>query len=154
MIGIVKSQGKYDFLLGANISHPFITFCLGFYILSFFLTGGEPLPGPDCLLLRQQPDLIQNRTGRYLNVSRAKIVLYYRRCLYSSVNRVDRVSGFLSSRANWLPRPSPARFASPPPPFGSKGGDMLSCGRGAGEPIRTKGQKLWYSRIIPLRLRQ
>ncbi len=119
LIEIVKSQGKYDFLLGANISHPFITLCLGFYILSFFFTGGEPLPGPAGLLLRQQPDFIQNRTGRYLNVSRAKIGFYCRRCLYFSVNRVDRVSGFLSSRGS-------------PRPFGSKGGTHSLAGEGAG----------------------
>jgi hypothetical protein len=123
-------------------------FALGFTFCLFF-TGGEPLPGPAGLLLRQQPDFIQNPTGRYLNVSRAKIVLYCRRCLYSSVIRVDRVSGFLSSRANWLPESLTREFC--PPPLVPRG-DILARGRGGGGS--QFGRRDRHSGIIPLRLPQ
>jgi hypothetical protein len=53
-------------------------------------------------------------------------------------------AGFLSCRPNWLPRPL-ARKRVLPPPFGSWGGHTRLLERGRGEPIRTKGQTLWYS---------
>ncbi len=41
------------------------------------------------------------------------------------------------------------RVCTPPPPFGSGGGEIFACGRGGGGvPIRTRGQTLWYSRYI------
>ncbi len=52
-------------------------------------------------------------------------------------HRVNRVQGFLSRRPNWLPPPphplaNVARgLPSPPPPFCSKGGNTLACGRRA-----------------------
>ncbi len=57
----------------------------------------------------------------------------------------------LSSRPNWLPPPLTCKRVLPP----RRGGDTLAGGeRGQGEPIRTKGHTLWYSRysIIPLRV--
>ncbi len=42
--------------------------------------------------------------------------------------------------------------SAPPPPFGSKGGDTISCG-GGGDPIPTMGQTLWYSRYTIILLR-
>jgi hypothetical protein len=54
------------------------------------------------------------------------------------------VPGFLSSRPNWLPPPPHPQAIAAIPPFGFRRGDTLACGRG--EPIRTKGQTLWYSR--------
>jgi hypothetical protein len=51
----------------------------------------------------------------------------------------------------------PHQQASVPPPLGSRGGGHTRLReRGWGEPIRTKGQTLWYSRynITPLRCTQ
>jgi hypothetical protein len=51
------------------------------------------------------------------------------------------------------PAPSPSSKCCPPPLW-FQGGGTLACGSGGGgEPIRTKGQTLWYSRnsLIPLR---
>ncbi len=62
-------------------------------------------------------------------------------------HRAYRVPGFLSSRPNWLPPPLHPQAGVAPPP-GSRGGDTLDCGRGGvGEPIRMKGQTLWYSTL-------
>ncbi len=63
--------------------------------------------------------------------------------------RVYRVPGFLSSRPYSVlapPAPSSAR-ESPPPLWIRGGGGTFACGRGCGgDPIRRKGQALWYSR--------
>jgi hypothetical protein len=46
-------------------------------------------------------------------------------------HRVDRVTGFLSSRPNRLhPAPHPQASVASPPPFGSKGGTHLLAGEG------------------------
>ena len=63
--------------------------------------------------------------------------------------------GFLFSRPNRPPRPPHLQASVAPLPLLPRGAYLLG-GKGAGEPtnpIRTKGQTLWYSRysIIPLR---
>ncbi len=54
---------------------------------------------------------------------------------------------FLSSRPNWLPPPPhPQASVDPPPLLVPKGAThLLEEKRGLVEPIRTKGQILWYS---------
>ncbi len=55
----------------------------------------------------------------------------------------------LSLRRNWVP-PSPTPQANPPlgDPSGG-GGARLACGgRGWGDPIPTKGQRLWTPDIV------
>jgi hypothetical protein len=67
--------------------------------------------------------------------------------------RVDRVPGFLSSCLNWLPPPPhPQVSVAPPAPywFHEKRTHLLA---GVGEPIRTKGQTLWYSMFTIISLR-
>ncbi len=59
-------------------------------------------------------------------------------------HRAYRVPGFQSSRQNWvLPTPHPRVFA-PPPPRVQRGRNTPWRGREWGDPIPTKGQKLWY----------
>ncbi len=74
-------------------------------------------------------------------------------------HRVYRVQGFLSSHPNWpnwLPPPSHPQASVAPPPLLVPGawGWTLARGRGGGggdwEPIRSKGQTLWYSRYKSL----
>jgi hypothetical protein len=59
---------------------------------------------------------------------------------------VDRVPGFLSSRSNRLLPPSHPQVSVALPPLVPRGGTHSLAEEGAEEPIRTKGQKLWYSR--------
>ncbi len=75
--------------------------------------------------------------------------------LYSFHRRVDRVPGFLSSRPNWLLPPLHRLASVAPPPFGSGGGGGAHslAGEGRAEPIRTKVQTLWYSRIVTCTIR-
>jgi hypothetical protein len=81
---------------------------------------------------------------------------------YAYEQRVDRVTGFLSSRPNWV-RPNPHKQVNVysemckrvcPPPLCLGGGHTLLREREWADPIRTRGQTLWYSRfsIIPLRV--
>ena len=76
-----------------------------------------------------------------------------------TIHRVDRVPGFLSSRPNWVCPPRHPQ-ASVAPPTHLVPEHTLACGKGGGrgprtlsDPVRTKGQTLWYSRycIIPPR---
>jgi hypothetical protein len=60
-------------------------------------------------------------------------------------HRVDRVSGFLYRRPNWLPPPSQPQASVAPPPRNQRGGNTRWEVSGRGEPIRTKGQTHWYS---------
>jgi hypothetical protein len=55
------------------------------------------------------------------------------------------VPGFLSSRPNWFPRPLSRKRMLSPLPLVPRGGHTCLQERGRGEPIRTKGQSLWYS---------
>ncbi len=64
-----------------------------------------------------------------------------------------RVPGFLSSRPDWLPSPTPYLQASVAPPFVPGGDTTRLRKRGQGEPIRTKGQTLWDSRYSIILLR-
>jgi hypothetical protein len=64
---------------------------------------------------------------------------------YCAIHRVYSVTDFLSkSRLNWFPWP-PHQQASVASLFGSRKGYTSFGGEGAGEPVRTKGQTLWYS---------
>jgi hypothetical protein len=98
---------------------------------------------------------------KYANQSRRRTVLsslvtgdgsnssYLPQCTAQSI---DRVPGFLSSRPNRLPPlPRPRRVL--PSSLCLRGGTHALAGEGAGGPIRTKVQTLWYCRysIIPLR---
>jgi hypothetical protein len=47
-------------------------------------------------------------------------------------------------RPNWLP-PPPLSQASVSPLVGTWGGNTRLAGEGAGEPIRTTGEKVWHS---------
>ncbi len=146
LIGIVKSQGKYDFLLGANISHPFITFCLGFYILSFFYRRRTTAwtswsaPTPTTRLYpksnRTLPQCKQSEDCFVLS----SLLIFLRHQSRQSV-RISIQSCELAPR---VPHPRVL-----PPPFGSKGGHTRQGERGRGQPIRTKGQTLWYNPSTP-----
>ncbi len=62
------------------------------------------------------------------------------------MHRLDRVPGFLFSRPNFV-RPPPHPQASVAPLWvGGGGGHIRLRERGWADPIRTKGQTLWYSR--------
>jgi hypothetical protein len=64
----------------------------------------------------------------------------------------SRQSARLSLQSSELAHPAlSSECCPPPPPFGSKGGRHTRLReRGRGEPIRTKGHTLWYSRYIIL----
>ncbi len=64
------------------------------------------------------------------------------------VHRVDRVPGFLSSRPNWVRTPpSPAGECLLPSPPLFPGGHTRLQERGWADPIRTRGQTLWYGTL-------
>ncbi len=70
--------------------------------------------------------------------------------VYHMSRQSDRLS--LQSCELGLPAPSPASECCPPPPLWFRGERHTRFRKkGPGEPIRTKGQTLWYSRysIIP-----
>ncbi len=70
-------------------------------------------------------------------------------CLTGVQSTVDKVPCFLSNRPNWLPPPSHPQ-ESVARPLWLQGGDTHGE-RGRGEPIRTKGQTLWYSRYTVIK---
>jgi hypothetical protein len=72
---------------------------------------------------------------------------------YSSAQSIQSARLSLQSSELAPPTPLPASECCPPSLWFQEG-DTLACGRGAGEPIRTREQTLWYSGIciIPLRL--
>ncbi len=61
-------------------------------------------------------------------------------------NGITYITGFLSSRPNWVtPTPSPARECCSSPLWFLGGRHTRLRGRGWGDPIPPKGQTLWHS---------
>jgi hypothetical protein len=65
---------------------------------------------------------------------------------YAYEQRVDRVTGFLSSRPNWVHPPPQTQVNMPPPPLVPGKGRTGLREREWVDPIRTSSQTLWYSR--------
>ncbi len=93
-------------------------------------------------------EIIQTWTTNMLEINMQKNKIAKRQYWRSSPFRSKiKCSAFIESSQPDSPNPSPAGERVPPPLIW--GGDAFACVRRGGEvPIPTRGQTLWYSRLI------